>query len=147
MPSKRSTVSRLSWPIYALILCALGAVLYAPVGEHLLDTHDAGYFADSEESLRNSSYFFAAEKRMPGRPFFELLLLLQYAIWGNDPRLFHCAGVVLHVVAAWVLALSTWHACREWDGAQLAGVLFICLCALFQAVRWIFAHCYSLPLI
>ena len=58
--------------------------------------------------------FFAAEKRMPGRPFFELLLL-QYAIWGNDPRLFHCAGVVLHVVAAWVLALSTWHACREWD--------------------------------
>ena len=39
MPSKRSTVSRLSWPIYALILCALAAVLYAHVGEHMLDTH------------------------------------------------------------------------------------------------------------
>lgn len=145
--SERSTVFRLSWPIYALVLCALAAVLYAPVGEHLLDTHDADYFSDSEESLRNPSYFFSAEKRMPGRPFFELLLLLQYATWGNDPRLFHWAGVVLHAVAAWVLALSTWRACREWDGAQLAGVLFICLCAPFQAVQWISAHCYSLTLI
>ena len=52
----------LSWPIYALILCALAAVLYAHVGEHLLDMHDAGYFADSEESLRNSSYFFCCRK-------------------------------------------------------------------------------------
>ena len=62
-PSKQSTVSKLSWPIYALMLHALAAVLYAPVGEHLLDTHDADYFADSEEkSLRNPSYFFSAEK-------------------------------------------------------------------------------------
>ena len=59
------------------------------MGEHLLDTHDADYLADSEESLRNPSYFFSAEKRMPGHPFFELLLLLQYATWGNDPRLFN----------------------------------------------------------
>ena len=91
--SERSTVFRMSWPIYALVLCALAAVLYAPVGEHLLDTHDADYFSDSEESLRNPSYFFSAEKRMPGRPFFELLLLLQYATWGNDPRLFHWASI------------------------------------------------------
>ena len=147
MPSKRSTVSRLSWPIYALMLCALTAVLYAPLGEHLLDTHDADYFGDSEESLRNPSYFFSAEKRMPGRPFFELLLLLLYATWGDDPRLFHWAGIVLHAVAACVLALSTWRTCGEWDGAQLAGVLFICLCAPFQAVQWISAHCYSLTLI
>ena len=61
---------------------------------------------------------FSAEKRMPGRPFFELLLLLQYATWGNDPRLFHWAGVVLYAVTAWVLVLSTWRACREWDGAH-----------------------------
>lgn len=54
--SERSTVFRLSWPIYALVLCAL-AVLYALMGEHLLDMHDADYFADSEESLRNLSYF------------------------------------------------------------------------------------------
>ena len=55
---------------------------------------------------------------MPGRPFFELLLLLQYATWGDNPRLFH------------------------WAGAQLAGVLFICLCAPFQAVQWISAPVY-----
>jgi len=58
IPRERSTVFRLSWLICALVLCALAAMLYAPVGEHLLDTHDADYFADSEEVLRNPSYFF-----------------------------------------------------------------------------------------
>ena len=52
---------------------------------------------------------------MPGRPFFELLLLLQYATWGNNSRLFHWSGVVLHAGADWVLVLSTWRACRDWD--------------------------------
>ena len=138
---------RLSWPVYALLLCALAALLYAPVGAHLLDTHDADYFADSEETLRNPSYFFSADKRMPGRPLFELLILLEYAVWGANPRLFHWAGVVLHAIAAWVLALICFRACRGWDGAQLAGALFICICAPFQAVQWISAHCYSLALI
>lgn len=55
---------------------------------------------------------------MTGCLFLELLLLLQYATWGNDPRLFHWAGVLLHAVAAWILALSIWCACRELDGAQ-----------------------------
>ena len=68
IPSERSTVFRLSWPIYALMLCALAAVLYAPVGEHLLDTHDADYFADSEESLRDPSYFFLPKSAYPGVP-------------------------------------------------------------------------------
>ena len=68
MPIKRSTVSTLFWPIYALVLCALAAVLYAPVGEHLLDTHDADYFGDSEESLRNPSYFFLPKSECPGVP-------------------------------------------------------------------------------
>ena len=51
---------------------------------------------------------------------------------GNDPRLFHWAGVVLHAVAAWVLALTTWRVSRVGRSPAVTGVLFICLCAPFK---------------
>ena len=139
--------SGVSWRAYALLLCALAALFYAPLSDHLLDTHDADYWADSARIVSDPAAFFAVDKRMPGRPFFELFLLIEYALWGENPRLFHWAGIGLHALAAWVVAFCSW---RLWGRrllAQLAGGLFVCSCAPFQAVQWISAHCYSLALI
>ncbi len=137
----------MSWRAYALLLCALAALFYAPLSDHLLDTHDADYWADSARILSDPTAFFAVDKRMPGRPFFELFILIEYALWGESPRLFHWAGIGLHALAAWVMAFCGWRLGAARPLAQLAGVLFACSCAPFQAVQWISAHCYALALI
>lgn len=136
-----------SWTLYAIALCAVSFLLYAPMGDHLLDTHDADYFADSEQSLSDPIGFFAVDKKMPGRPFFELLVLVEYALWGDNPRLFHWAGIALHALAAWTLAYCGRKVFPDWDGAKFTGFIFVCICAPFQAVQWISAHCYPLALI
>ncbi len=135
------------WSVYALALCALVALFYAPLGEHLLDTHDRDYLLDSADVLEDISFFFAVDKRMPGRPFFELLLLAEYAVWGDSARLFHLAGVLLHALAAWALAYTCWKLGVRLQTALLAGWLFAINSAPFQAVHWISAHCYILALL
>jgi hypothetical protein len=55
---------RILWLLYALALSALATVFFAPLGDHLLDTHDGDYLLDSADSLADASFFFAADKRM-----------------------------------------------------------------------------------
>jgi len=138
---------RTLWLLYALVLSALAAVFFAPLGDHLLDTHDKDYFLDSADVLADASFFFAADKRMPGRPFFEALILAEYAVWGSDARLFHLTGVALHVLAAWFLAYTCWRLQVRLQIALMTGWLFLISSAPFQVLQWISAHCYPLALL
>ncbi|MGY8822411.1 MAG: tetratricopeptide repeat protein [Candidatus Latescibacterota bacterium] len=138
---------RILWLLYALALSALATVFFAPLGDHLLDTHDGDYLLDSADSLADASFFFAADKRMPGRPFFEAFILAEYVLWGSDARLFHLAGVVLHVLAAWLLAYTCWRLQARLQVALITGWLFLINSAPFQVLQWISAHCYPLALL
>ena len=138
---------RTFWLLYALLLAALAAVFFAPLSDHLLDTHDQDYFLDSADVLADASFFFSVDKRMPGRPFFEVLVLCEYALWGRDIRLFHWAGIALHALAAWLLAYTCWRLGTRLQVALMVGWLFLINSAPFQALQWISAHCYPLAML
>ncbi len=65
--------TRATWAVYAILLSLAALLFFAQLPELPLDTHDGDYFLDSADALADPAAFFAADKRMPGRPALELV--------------------------------------------------------------------------
>ncbi|MEE3259056.1 MAG: hypothetical protein VX293_07590 [Candidatus Latescibacterota bacterium] len=139
--------TRATWLIYAAFLALVALLFFFDLSGLPLDTHDEDYFRDSADALENPTAFFAPDKRMPGRPALELVLLLQYLAWGENPAAYHLCGGLLHLVAALVLARAGRALGLELALALLTGLLFLINVSHFNAVHWISAQCYALVLI
>ena len=96
--------TRATWAAYGTLLALVALLFFAGLTDLPLDTHDGDYFRDSADALADPAAFFAADKRMPGRPVLELVMLLQYAAWGTNVAAYHLFSGLLHCVAAFTLA-------------------------------------------
>jgi hypothetical protein len=138
---------RRTWLAYALVMAAIAAVFFSRLASHPLDTHDQDYFLDCSDTLADPAFFFSPDKRMPGRPGLEILLLAQYAAWGPSAAGFHLFGVFLHLLAALSLARAALAMGADRTQALLSGLLFLVHIGHFNAVHWISAQCYAVVLI
>jgi len=93
------------------------------------------------------SSLLSSEKRMPGRPIFELLLWAEYTVWGENARAFHTTGILLHIISSCLLALVCRQLGSEMITSLTAGLFFLLGVSHFRAVHWISAHCYPLAFI
>jgi len=139
--------TRLTWWGYLCLLAVLSAAALGSLGDLRFDTHDQEYLLDSAEAGADISRFLSPEKRMPGRPGFELVLWAEYSAWGDAPRFFHLFGVLLHTGASALLAFTCRRLGMALEVSLSAGLLFLLNVAHFQAVHWIAAHCYLLVLV
>lgn len=139
--------TRATWLAYAALLATMALIFFSDLSDLPLDTHDEEYFRDSADALENPAAFFAADKRIPGRPALELVLLLQYLAWGENSAAYHLCGGLLHLVAALVLARAFRALGLDLELALLTGLLFLVNVSHFNAVHWISAQCYALVLI
>lgn len=135
----------LVWTSYVCLLVTCASLTFGGVSELVFDTHDQEYMLDFSQGGVTS--LLSPEKRMPGRPIFELLLWTEYRIWGENAQAFHIAGIVLHIISSCLLALV----CRQLGSDMVtgltAGLLFLLGVSHFRAVHWISAHCYPLAFI
>ncbi|MDP6699715.1 MAG: hypothetical protein QGH25_08695 [Candidatus Latescibacteria bacterium] len=70
---------RYAWPLYALLLLALAALLFAQIPTLGLDTHDAETFRDHDRIAADPAFFFSPDKEQAsGRPVAEAAKLLYY---------------------------------------------------------------------
>ena len=69
--------SRATWIAYYAVMSVVALYFFSDLSGLPLDTHDADYFQDSADALTEPATFFSPDKRMPGRPGLELVLLLQ----------------------------------------------------------------------
>jgi hypothetical protein len=79
--------SRSTWMVYTAFLAVVALLFFADLADLAdlpIDTHDEDNFLDSADTLAAPAAFFAADKRMPGRPALELVFLLQYMAWGTS---------------------------------------------------------------
>ena len=139
--------TRATWAVYGALLTLVALLFFAGLADLPLDTHDGDYFRDSADALADPAAFFAADKRMPGRPVLELVMLLQYAAWGANVAAYHLFGGLLHCVAAFTLARAARALGLDLACALLTGLLFLVNVSHFNAVHWISAQCYPLVLI
>ena len=139
--------TRATWAAYGALLALVALLFFAGLADLPLDTHDGDYFRDSADALADPAAFFAADKRMPGRPVLELVMLLQYAAWGTNVAAYHLFSGLLHCVAAFTLARAARALGLDLACALLTGLLFLVNVSHFNAVHWISAQCYPLVLI
>ncbi len=139
--------TRATWAAYGVLLALVALLFFAGLADLPLDTHDGDYFRDSADVLADPAAFFAADKRMPGRPVLELVMLLQYAAWGTNVAAYHLFSGLLHCVAAFTLARAAHALGLDLACALLTGLLFPVNVSHFNAVHWISAQCYPLVLI
>ena len=93
------------------------------------------------------SFFFSSEKQQPGgRPLAELIKLVGYLIWGNDPGSFHLLVVAIHTISALLLARLSWRQGMSLRMGFVGGLLFLVNVAHFRAVHWIAAIEFPLAL-
>ena len=139
--------SRTTWIAYYAVMSVVALYFFSDLSGLPLDTHDADYFQDSADALTEPATFFSPDKRMPGRPGLELILLLQYIAWGEDAAAYHLFSGLLHLIAALVLSRTGRAMGLDLIPAMLAGLLFLGNVSHFNAVHWISAQCYPLVLI
>ena len=133
------------WTLYGILLSILGLIAYYDAFSLSVETHDREYMIDAAAS--GILDIFSADKHMPGRPFFELLVWMEYQFWQDDVRYFHIAGIVLHIGASYLLAIVLSQRNIALSISLTAGFLFLLNTAHFRAIHWISAHCYSLSLL
>ena len=144
-PKKTIKSVRWNWLLYFAGLCILGAITFEGTLQLSYGTHDRDYMTDS--AAGKIGHMFSAEKIIPGRPFFELLLWMQYLLWQDDIQLFHLTGVVLHLLASGFLSLILNQRNTALPISLTAGFLFLLNTAHFRAIHWVSAHCYPLALL
>ena len=133
------------WTLYGILLSLLGLIAYYDAFSLSVETHDREYMLDAAAS--GILDIFSADKHMPGRPFFELFVWMEYQFWQDKVRYFHIAGIVLHIGASYLLAIILSQRSIALPISLAAGLLFLLNTAQFRAIHWISAHCYSLSLI
>ena len=145
-PEEKSVnILQCNWLLYFTGLCILGAITFEGTLQLSYDTHDRDYMTDS--AAGGIGHMFSAEKIMPGRPFFEFLLWIQYQLWQDDIQLFHLTGVILHILASCFLAVILNQRNIALPICFTAGFLFLINTAQFRAIHWMSAHCYPLALL
>ncbi len=138
---------RLLWPGYVVVMCLLSALCFGSLRDHLLDMDDHEALRDNIRMADDFSFFFSSEKQQPGgRPFAELIKLVGYLIWGNDPGFFHLLVVTFHTLAALLLAALFWRQGIAPRMSLVGGLLFLVNVAHFRAVHWIAAIEFPLAL-
>ncbi len=138
---------RYAWPLYALLLLALAALLFAQIPTLGLDTHDAETFRDHDRIAADPAFFFSPDKEQAsGRPVAEAAKLLYYYIAGNSAIAFHLLAIALHVLCAFLVARVAHQYGADLETSRIGGLLFLANVAHFQVVHYISALDYALAL-
>lgn len=140
--------TRLTWMFYALFLALVAAVYFADLRHLLKRADDAGVFRAHEAIGSDLYLFFSPEKEMAsGRIVDEFVLWGAYAIWGNEPGIFHLIAVFAHAAASFALALAFWRSGIAMTTSLVAGLLFLANIAHVETVQWISALEYPLAVL
>ena len=111
------------WTVYIFLLLICAVLTFGGVIELSFDTHDQAYMLDFSQG--GVSSLLSSEKRMPGRPIFELLLWAEYTVWGENERAFHTTGILLHIISSCLLALVCRQLGSEMITSLTAGLFFL----------------------
>ena len=138
---------RYAWPLYALLLIALAALLFAQIPTLGLDTHDAETFRDHNRIAADPAFFLSPDKEQAsGRPVAEATKLLCYYIAGNSAIAFHLLTIALHVLCAFLVSWVAHQYGADVETSRIGGLLFLANVAHFQVVHYISALDYALAL-
>ena len=133
--------------IFSGLAILITLTMYWGMTGHLFDADDMEYLKDTQRVWEEPARFFSAQRAFPGRPIVEMVFLLVYPIFGENPAAYHLLLIGLHIFVGLFLG----HVLRQlgvrFDLSLLASFLFLINITHFRAVHWIACLSYPIALI
>ncbi len=131
------------WLLFAGLLAVLTTSTFGSLADLNLETHDRENLLDSALISEDFTYLLSTAKHhTSGRPLYELIIWLEYVLWGEDMRYFHLVGAFWHGTAALLLVALCRRLGWPWGMSGASGLLFLFNVSHFRAVHWVSAQCY-----
>jgi len=122
------------------------AIAFGSLAHHQFELDDLAYMHDLNQIHQDLSAIFTQDRKLPGRPVTDLVLLLVYNIFGPNPAAFHITIVICHLIATILLTFTFHKAGLNTELSVLSGFFFLINLAHFRAVQWISCLAYPLSL-
>jgi hypothetical protein len=104
---KPSSFFREPFFLFAILLIVLGTATFGSLSELMLDAYDdRDHMVDTPHIIDDWTFMFSTERLVEIRPPIDVLFLLGYLCWGENPAGYHLIEVVLHIVATLVLVFA-----------------------------------------
>lgn len=133
--------------IFAILATLVTLTMYWGMTDHLFDADDMEYLKDTQRVWEEPARFFSAQRAFPGRPTVEIVFLLSYPIFGENPAAYHLMLISLHILAGLLLAYVLRQLGTSLNLSLLASFLFLINVTHFRAVHWIACLSYPIALI
>lgn len=135
--------------IYGVILTLFTLGTFEGLYEHqFLDGWDDwDIMTDTAIMAKDVSYLFSPEKIHPLRPAPDLIILIGYFLWEDNPVGYHILQIGLHLVACLLLVCTFRQLGIDLELNLISVLLFLVNVAHFRAVHWIVCISYILTLI
>ena len=136
-----------TYGIYTALMALLTAITFGSLSTHLLDTDDREYIRIVARIIEDPAYLFSPERLEPMRPLTDIVWLVGYLLWKDNPEFYHIVQVVLHLMTSLFLAYAFRQLGIGLKLSLLSALFFLMNVAHFRAVHWIINLQYMLTLI
>ena len=138
--------TRITWFLFAVLICAVSWIFFSTLSGHLLDSHDIETFRDHIAISEDFSFFFSPDRELALRPADTLFKWLVFLIWGNEPTWYHWLCVGIHGLNALLLASLFRNFGLSLELSMMAGLLFLINVGHYEVIHWITALSYSMAM-
>ena len=144
IPNRQTT-----WLLFAALMVVLSGITFGSLSAHLINA-----FGDEQDLIRdvkilteNPAYLFSPQRSAAVRPPVDLVFLIAYSLWGENPAGYHLLQIGLHLIASLLLAITMFRLGADLEFSLLSALLFLLNVAHFRSVQWVIAINYNLALI
>ena len=119
---KSTTANNESHHIQLMIFICLGYLLYIKTFGHVW-TFDDYFVILKNQDIRSLKDYMNDE--YPGRPLRELSFMLDYKLFGLNPKYWHIQNVLIHSINAWLIYVLLMNMSRSKPLSWLSSLIFI----------------------
>ena len=130
-----------------ILYVVVGLIAFGNLSTHHFELDDLAYLEDLNQIRQAPSTIFSPERRLPGRPATDLVLLFIQTIYKNNPAAFHIGLVFCHLIATILLTFTLYKTGLNQELSLISGFFFFINLAHFRAIQWISCTAYPLALI
>lgn len=138
-----------NWLLYVVGMLLLASIAFGNLLTHNFwdGADDLSILKDIRVVATDLTFILSPERGHDARPPFDLVFLMGYLTWGENPVAFHCFHILLHVGASLLITCTLYKEKIPLSLCFLTGAFFLVNVAHFRAVHWITSINYVLALI
>ena len=135
--------------IFGIIMVLLAMVTFQNLATHDFwdGWDDRQLVADAKRATDNPGILFSSQREQAVRPTIDIIFLIGYALWQDNPVAFHCLQILLHLLATFLLAYTFRLLNIDVELSLISATLFFLNVAHFRAIHWITCISYTTGLI